>query len=299
MLDTYNDRWALVTGASSGIGREFAERLAGRGMHLILAARRTELMKELAQELLTRHGTTSHLVTIDLARPESGRRLYEEVCRLGVDVELLVNNAGVGLIGDIETTDPDEVRRMLTLNIVTLTDLTYRILPGMLQRGHGAIINLSSVAAFQPVAFMGAYAASKSYILHFSEALWAEARSRGVTILGLCPGVTETEFFTRARAPGWLEKHSAQPPSRVVRKALKALERRQQYLVTGWKDYLITILVRLTTRRTAVNESKRYFRPGKRLPNPAADSHSTTEDDPPNPATAPDSQAPDRPATDS
>ena len=265
MLDTYNDRWALVTGASSGLGREFAARLAGRGMHLILAARRTQLMNELAQELLTRHGTTSHIVTIDLATPDAGRKLHDEIRRLNVDVELVINNAGAGLIGDIETTDPDDVCRMLTLNILTLTDLTYRLLPDMLQRGHGAIVNMSSVAAFQPVAFMGAYAASKSFILHFSEALWAEARSRGVTVMGLCPGVTETEFFTRAGAPGWLQKHTSQTPSRVVRKALKGLEKRRQYLVTGWKDYLITIVVRMTTRRAAVNESKRYFRPGRRL----------------------------------
>jgi len=266
VLDTYNDRWALVTGASSGIGREFATRLAGRGMHLIMAARRTEQMNELAQELFTRHGTTSHIVTIDLATPDAGRRLHEEILRLNVDVELVINNAGAGLIRDIETTDPDEVQRMLTLNILTLTDLTYRLLPGMLQRGHGAIINMSSVAAFQPVAFMGAYAASKSFILHFSEALWSEVRSRGVTVMALCPGVTETEFFTLAGAPGWLQKHTSETPVRVVRKALKGLEKRRQYLITSWKDYLVTVLVRLTTRRTAVNESKRYFRPGRRLP---------------------------------
>ena len=271
MLDTYNDRWALVTGASSGIGREFAVRLAGRGMHLILAARRADLMNDLAQELLTRHGTTSHIVTIDLAASDAGQRLYSEIRRLNVDVELVINNAGAGLIGDIETTDLNEVSRMLTLNILTLTDLTYRLLPGMLQRGHGAIINMSSVAAFQPVAFMGAYAASKSFILHFSEALWAEARSRGVTVMGLCPGVTETEFFTLAGAPGWLRKHTSQKTDRVVRKALKGLEKRRQYLVIGWKDYLITMFVRLTTRRTAVNESKRYFRPSRRLPDKLSD----------------------------
>ncbi len=279
MLDTYNDRWALITGASTGIGREFAARLAGRGMHLIMAARRTELMNELAQELLTRHGTTSHIVTVDLATPDAGRKLYGEIERLGINVELLVNKAGAGLIGDVETTDPDEVRRMLTLNILTLTDLTYRLLPGMLERGHGGIINMSSVAAFQPVAFMGAYAASKSFILHFSEALWAEVRSRGVTVMGLCPGVTETEFFTRAGAPGWLQKHSSQSPARVVRKALKALEKRRQYVITGWKDYLISILVRLTTRRTAVNESKRYFRPGRRLADDVTEENQIPETD--------------------
>ncbi|RLS75539.1 MAG: SDR family NAD(P)-dependent oxidoreductase, partial [Planctomycetota bacterium] len=113
MLDSYNDRWALITGASSGIGAEFAVQLAGRGMHLILAARRKDKMTELATDLNTRHGTRCHIVAVDLADPESGRRLMEEVKRLGVQIELLINNAGMGLIGQIETTTPEEVRKML------------------------------------------------------------------------------------------------------------------------------------------------------------------------------------------
>lgn len=272
MLDSYNDRWALITGASSGIGAEFASQLAGRGMHLILAARRFDRMQQLAQELNTRHGTNCHIVTIDLTEEDAARRLIEEVRRLGVQIELLVNNAGVALIGDIETTSPESVRRMLNLNILTLADLTYRVLPGMLDRGHGAIINLSSQAGFQPVAFMSAYAASKSFVLHFSEALWAESRSRGVTILALCPGVTRTEFFTAAGVPGWLEKHAAQSPAKVVKTGLRALEKRRQFVVPGWKNYLMTILVRLATRRTAVNESKRFFRPSTRRPEDAPSS---------------------------
>ncbi len=108
MLDSYNNRWALVTGASSGIGAEFASQLAARGMHLILAARRFEKMNSLAEELNTRHGTRCHIVTIDLAEPDAAKRLTDEVARLGVEIELLVNNAGVGMIGEIETTTPEE-----------------------------------------------------------------------------------------------------------------------------------------------------------------------------------------------
>ena len=264
MLDSYNDRWALVTGASSGIGAEFATRLAGRGMHLVLAARRTERMSALAEELVTKHGTKCHIVTIDLSIPGASEKLIEEVNRQDIQIELLINNAGFGMVGEIETTDPADVLRLLNLNICTLTDLTYRVLPGMLERGHGAVINLSSVAAFQPVAFMSAYSASKSFVLHFSEALWAEARSRGVTVMALCPGVTATEFFDVAGAPGWLARHSFQTPFQVVKYGIRALERRRQYVIPNWKDYIISMLVRLTTRRTAVNESKRYFRPGRR-----------------------------------
>lgn len=263
MIDSYNDRWALITGASSGIGAEFARQLAGRGMHLILAARRKDMMTELATDLNTRHGTRCHIVAIDLSDPDASRRLFEELHRLQVDVELLVNNAGIGLIGQIQSTSPEDVRRLLNLNLMTLADLTYRVLPGMMSRGHGAIINMSSQAAFQPVAFMAAYAASKSFILHFSEALWAEVRSRGVTVTAVCPGVTRTDFFDKAGAPGWLEKHTSVTPAKVVRSALRAMEKRRQYVVTGWKNYFLTLLVRFMTRRTAVNESKRYFRPKK------------------------------------
>ena len=278
MLDSYNDRWALITGASSGIGAEFAAQLAGRGMHLILAARRKDRMAELATDLNTRHGTRCHIVAIDLADPDSSRRLFEEVRKLQVDVELLVNNAGTGLIGQIQSTSAEDVRRMLNVNLMTLADLTYRILPGMISRGHGAIINMSSQAAFQPVAFMAGYAASKSFILHFSEALWAEVRSRGVTVTAVCPGVTRTDFFDKAGAPGWLEKHTSVTPAKVVRSALRAMEKRRQYVVTGWKNYMLTLLVRFMTRRTAVNESKRYFRPKKIL---AEDEATRKSDDTP------------------
>ncbi|MCA9060251.1 MAG: SDR family oxidoreductase [Planctomycetaceae bacterium] len=286
MLDRYNDRWALITGASSGIGAEFASHLAARGMHVILAARRLDRLNELAQELNTRHGTNCHIVAVDLSQPQSAARLAAEVDRLGVELELLVNNAGVGMIGEIETTTPEEIRSMLTLNVQSLSELTYRFLPGMLSRGHGAVINVASQAAFQPVAFMSAYAASKSYVLHFTEALWAEARSRGVTVLATCPGVTRTDFFDTAGAPGWLEKHSSLTPAKVVRSTMKALEKRRQYVVPGWKNYLMTLLVRITTRRTAVNESKRYFRPATRRIEPTATDPSPTETASPSPDAA-------------
>ncbi len=264
MLDAYNERWALVTGASSGIGAEFARRLAARGMHLVLTARRENLLKELAQELHTQHGTQTEVITCDLSESGGTRRLMEEVKQRGVQIELLVNNAGFGVVSDVENTDPDAVQKLIDVNIAALTDLTYAVLPGMLERRHGAVINLSSVAAFQPVAYMAAYAASKAYVLHFSEAMWAEVRDRGVTVLGLCPGPTETEFFDSAGVPNWLSKRASLSPTKVVKTAIKALERRKQYVITGWKNYFWSIAVRLATRRTAVNEARKYFKPKKK-----------------------------------
>ncbi|MBA3313990.1 MAG: SDR family oxidoreductase [Planctomycetota bacterium] len=261
VVDVYADRWALVTGASSGIGAEFARLLAGRGMHLVLAARREAPMKELAAELFTRHGTRTEIVSADLVQPPEIARLAEEIDRKGIEIELLVNNAGFGVVADVPNTSRESVLDMISVNIAALTDLTYRFLPPMIERKHGGIINVASVAAFQPVAYMGAYAASKAYVLHFSEALWAETRDHGVTVIALCPGVTNTSFFDVAGAPGWLKKTTASEPEQVVRSALRALEKKRNYVVPGWKNYILSLLVRLAPRRTCALESRKYFRP--------------------------------------
>lgn len=261
MVDAYADRWALVTGASSGIGAEFARLLAARGMHLVLVSRREAPMRQLAEELFTRHGTRAEIIPADLTDLAEIARLTEEIAQKGIEIELLVNNAGFGIVGDVEGTSRDQILDMIGVNVTALTDLTYRFLPKMMERGHGGIINVGSVAAFQPVAYMASYAASKAYVLHFTEALWAEARDSGVTLLALCPGVTRTEFFNIAGAPGWLKKNRALEPSQVVRIALRALEKKRNYIVPGWKNYILSLLVRLAPRRTCALESRKYFRP--------------------------------------
>ncbi|MBW3541381.1 MAG: SDR family oxidoreductase [Planctomycetes bacterium] len=271
MLDRFADRWALVTGASSGIGATFAEQLAARGMHLVLVARRREPMQELAARLHTQHGTRSEILTSDLAAPHQAAALHEAVSRRGIEIELLLNNAGFAVVGDAADVDVDRVGELVRLNIGALTDLTYRFLQPMLQRGHGAIVNVASVAAFQPVAYMAAYAASKSYVLHFSEGLWAETRDRGVTVMALCPGVTRTSFFDVAGVPGWLKKHRSQDPEKVVRNALTSLEKRRQYAVSGWGNWILSLLVRLATRRRVVIESMKYFRPQPKSEEPDAE----------------------------
>jgi short-subunit dehydrogenase len=261
VIDEYSDRWALITGASSGIGLEFAHRLAARGMHLVLTARRQEKLDELAADLLTRHGTKTEVVVLDLSEPNAPRKLYDEIKSRGLEIELLINNAGFSVVSDVATTDRERVMQMVQLNVGALTDLTYLYLPEMMERGHGGIINIASVAAFQPVAYMSSYAASKSYVLHLTEGLWAEARDKGVTVTALCPGTTQTEFFDVAGVEGWLKKHRYQTVDQVVRTGLKALEKKRQYMVSGWGNYLLSLLVRIATRRTVVVESMKYFRP--------------------------------------
>jgi short-subunit dehydrogenase len=261
VLDAYADRWALVTGASSGIGEAFARRLAARGMHLVLTARRREALEQLAGELHTRHGARSELIVGDLSEPGEPRRLFEEVRRREITIELLVNNAGFGVVGDAAGIDRERVMAMTRLNVGAVTELTYLFLQGMLERGHGAVINVASLAGFQPVAYMAGYAATKAYVLHFTEALWAEVRDRGVTVTCLCPGVTRTSFFDVAGAPGWLKKQRSQTPDQVVHTALKSLEKRRPYVVTGWWNRLLTVVERFATRRRIVLESMKYFRP--------------------------------------
>lgn len=258
------DQWALVTGASAGLGAEFARQLASRGMHLVLVARRRSLMEELAQELHTKHGTRCEIIVADLSNPEEPRRVLEELTAKGISIELLVNNAGFGVVGEVGQADVDRLLELIRLNISALTELTYRLLPGMMERGHGAILNVSSLSAFQPVAYMGVYAASKAFVLHLSEALHCELKNHGITVTAVCPGVTRTNFFDVAGAPGWLQKHSSHTVEMVVKVAIKALERRRQYVVPGWRNYLLTLLVRIATRRRVVKESTRFFRPRRK-----------------------------------
>ncbi len=255
------DQWALVTGASAGLGAEFARQLASRGMHLVLVARRSELMSELAQELHTKHGTRCEIIAADLSHPSEPGRVLEQIQEKGIEIELLINNAGFGVVGEVDNADIERLLQLIRLNILALTELTYRILPGMLERGHGAILNVSSLSAFQPVAYMGVYAASKAFVLHFSEALHCELRDRGITVTAVCPGVTRTNFFDIAGAPGWLQKHSSLGVEPVVKSALKAMERRRQYVVPGWTNFMLTLLVRIASRRRVVKESTRFFRP--------------------------------------
>ncbi len=263
MTATYADRWGVITGASSGIGAEFARQLAARGMHLVLTARRRELLQQLAEELYTAHGTKTEIITGDLADPTEPRRMYDRIKELGIEIELLVNNAGIGNVSTVEDADPQRLLDMIQVNITSLTELTYLVLPQMLSRRAGGVINVSSVAAFQPVAYNGVYSASKTYVLHFSESLWAEARKRDVTVIAVCPGTTSTEFFSESGVPDWLEKHASQTPTEVVRAALKGFDKQRQYYISGWKNYILSLLVRLATRATAVKGSVKYFKPKK------------------------------------
>lgn len=260
MLKAYLDRWGLVTGASSGIGAEFARQLAARGMHCVLVARREDRLQELAGELRAAHGIRCEIVVIDLSRPRAGRDLLAEMARRGIVVDLLVNNAGFGMVSSVGETDVGRALELIQLNVACLTELTLLFAKEMARRGNGGIINIGSIVSFQPVGYMGVYAASKAYVLHFSEALWAELRPRGVTVTTLCPGTTRTEFFDQSGVPGWAEQNRGQDVKTVVRTGLAAFDAGRQYVVSGWKNYLLSLAVRLATRATVVQGTMSVFR---------------------------------------
>lgn len=256
----YRDKVALVTGASSGIGAAFAWELATRGMHLALVARSVDKLETLAQELRTRHSIRAEVVAADLSKETAGAEVHEACTRLGLDTHLLVNNAGFGTTGPFHATPLDRQRDEIAVNVLALVDLTHRFLPAMLGRKAGGIINVGSTAGFQPIPYMAVYAATKAFVLSFSEALWAEYRNAGVNVVALCPGPVETAFFehlTMPRSvfgPGDTSEH-------VVALGLRALERGRSHVIPTYRDYLKAQAARLLPRGVIPRILERVLRP--------------------------------------
>ncbi len=190
---------ALITGASGGIGEELARRLAAAGTDVVLVARSAEKLAVLAADLVRAHGVQAHVLAQDLAAPAAADSIGRELAARGLTVDILINNAGFGTYGPFAETPADEEARMIQVNITALTLLTKQLLPRMLLRRHGRIMNVASTAAFQPGPLMAVYYASKAYVLSLSEALTNETAGTGVTVTCLCPGPTRTGFQDRAR----------------------------------------------------------------------------------------------------
>jgi len=191
---TTGGRTALVTGASGGIGRALAELLAADGYDLVLVARQEEKLRDLADELAARHGTRSLVLALDLSRPDAPQAIADRVSAEGLDIDVLVNNAGFGGLGRFADRPLATDLAMIQVNVACLTALARLFLPGMLARQRGRILNVSSTAAFQPGPFMAVYYATKAYVQSFSEAVAAEVEGRGVTVTAFAPGPVRTGF---------------------------------------------------------------------------------------------------------
>jgi len=250
---------ALITGASAGIGLEFALRLAERGYDLILVARRRDLLDELAARLrAARADIRAEVIAADLSGAAAPANVAAEVARFGLSVDLLVNNAGFGTHGHFEALSPEREHEEIALNVDALVALTHAFLPAMLERGRGGVINVASTAAFQPVPYMAVYAATKAFVRSFSEALYDEVHARGVHVLALCPGPTATEFFDTAVA-------APRGPIRTVRDvvttALRAYDAGVPVAIDGWNNQLLIASSYLIPRRWATRIAGRLMRP--------------------------------------
>ncbi len=255
----YHGKTALITGASSGIGLEYARAFAAKGSNLILVARRADALSALAAELKKTYGVTVTTIALDLSKSDSGQKLVAKVGTTPVDI--LVNNAGFGTNVRFENENRDTVRDEITLNIATLTDLTAAYLPAMLGRNSGVIINVASTAAFQPVPGMAVYAATKSYVLSFTRALWAEVQGTGVRILAVCPGATDTEFF---RIAGASPSTSLAPVSDVIDHTFAALSKNLPSVVVGGRNRAMAFGSRLVPVTAVMKVAASMFLPPKR-----------------------------------
>jgi hypothetical protein len=239
----------LVTGASSGIGRELSVLCAADKKNLVLVARSEDKLSELAEWLRAKHGVRAEVLVQDLGAPRAAEHIWNEVTARGLEIDALVNNAGFGYLGAFHDAEIDNQLDMLQLNIVVLTHLTRLFLPEMIARGRGQILNVASTASFQPGPFMAVYYATKAYVLSFSEALAEELRGTGVTVTALCPGVTATGFQARAQsADSRLIRFGMQDARFVAEAGYRAMVQGKAVAIPGVANRLLTLLVRLSPR---------------------------------------------------
>ena len=237
----------LITGASSGIGAAFARKLAARGRNVLLVARSEDKLIALCNELGRLTSIRAQYLALDLQDPQAPLQLFEETQKRELEIDMLINNAGFGSMGDFAKLDLQHELEMLKLNITAVVELTHRFLGPMRERKRGTIINVASTAGFQPVPYMATYAATKAFVLSFSEAMWDENRMHGIHVMALCPGVTETNFFEASgidRPP----MRTVQTAEEVVETALRALSRKKSMVISGWANWFVVEAERFVPR---------------------------------------------------
>ena len=261
---------ALVTGASSGMGVEFAKQLAAMGADLVITARRADRLEKVAAAIAAAHGVKVTVVALDLARQGAARELYAKTEGEGVLIDVFINNAGVGLYGDFAGTPWEKIASLLQLDVVTCTELLYLFAGAMKGRGGGHILNVASYVAYMPVPNYAAYAAGKAYVRNLSEAAAYELKDTGVKVLAVCPGAVATEFFETAGhgEPPWLVRMTISTPDAVARTGLSALFRGRRVIVPGFLNALSAWMTRLGSRRLVLQIVGAVMRSRKALPKP-------------------------------
>lgn len=256
----FRGKTALVTGASSGIGRAFAYALARRGAKLLLVARSYDKLRDLAQELRRDYACDANFLTADLSTPGAVEAIASHLRATGSVVDVLVNNAGFAAYGRFEAIPWARQRDEVLVNCMAAVELAHLVLPGMQARSDGVVLNVASTAAFQPDPYMAVYGATKAFLLSFSEAVWAENRHRGIRVVALCPGATQTAFFDVVGA-----KEAAvgtpMPVASVIEEAFWAVDRNRSHRVVGVKNRLLSNLQRLLSRQGAAQLVEKILRP--------------------------------------
>ena len=249
---------ALITGASSGIGYELTKRFAQEGYDLVMVARSEEPLRRCAAALQAASGVSTTVIAMDLARPSAPGELARQLEAAGRSIDVLINNAGFGAHGPFAETDLAVELEMVQVNVVAVMELTKRLLPGMLERRRGMILNVASTAAFQPGPLMAVYYATKAYLLSFSEALANELRGTGVSVTALCPGPTRTSFQQRSGMEhSRLMSGALMEAEAVARCGYEGLMRRKVVVIPGWKNRLLAFGVRLLPRSVVTRAVRR------------------------------------------
>lgn len=249
-MQNIQGKTALITGASSGIGEAFAYEIAAKGANLIITARTAKKLEALAADIISKYNVKVHVLTADLAQSNAAEELYHAIIEKGLTVDVLINNAGFGKWNDFLDEPLDVYTQMVELNINTLVKLTYLVLPAMLQKGSGGIINVASTGAFQPGPYIAVYCATKAFVLSFSEALYGEYYKKGITITALCPGNTTTGFQAVANVDA--SKVPADTPQKVARKGLKAFQKNKSHVVVGIDNFVASLLPGIAPRRLVI-----------------------------------------------
>lgn len=248
------NKYALVTGASIGIGADFSRQLAAMGCNLVLVSRSEDKLQTLADVIKATYPVNVRVIAMDLGEPGAGELLFHKLTEAGVRIDILVNNAGLGMYGEFSGQPLEQIRKMLRLNIDTLTDLTHLFLPAMLERRYGMIIQVGSLASFMPGPLYAAYSASKAYVLSLGESLNRELKGTGVTCTVVCPGVTATSFFDAAGQNNrytLYQRLVIMQPAEVARIGLDAALKGKPSVLTGFINKLQVFVLRFTPRVVA------------------------------------------------
>ena len=262
LRDAFQGKWALVTGASAGIGEALAIELGAAGANLVLTARRADRLQALAQRLGSEHQIKTNVMSADLADPAAPQQLFDATEGQGIPVDVLINNAGFGYYGEFVTGDPGWQRAMVEVNCTAVVDLTRLFLPKMVERRRGYVMIVASTAAYQPVAYMATYAATKAFDRMLAEALAEETARFGIKVSALCPGPTESEFGKVAGSPPAADRgRGFQKADVVAQRGLEGLVRGKHWVIPSFANNAMVFVQRFVPRKTVTGGAERMFRP--------------------------------------